>query len=48
MLMMSGQKFQGNRTKTIGVVDAEYVAHLALPTLGASDGKKASTPVKLF
>lgn len=41
-------KFQGDRTENIGVVDAEYIAHLALPTLGTSDGKKASTPVNSF
>ncbi|PON79873.1 hypothetical protein TorRG33x02_234920 [Trema orientale] len=33
---------QGDRTKKVGVVDAEYVAHLALPTLGVSNDKKAS------
>ncbi|XP_048335819.2 uncharacterized protein LOC107408523 isoform X2 [Ziziphus jujuba] len=45
--MLLGYCSQGNRTKTIGVVDAEYVAHLALPTLGASDGKKEpSVPKK--
>lgn len=35
-------KFQGHRMQTVGVVDAEYITHLALPTLGTSDGKKAS------
>ncbi|XP_038893166.1 uncharacterized protein LOC120082028 isoform X1 [Benincasa hispida] len=27
---------QGDRTKKVGVVDAEYIVHLGLPTLGAS------------
>lgn len=28
--------------KNVGVVDAEYIVHLGLPTLGGSDGNKAS------
>ncbi|KAB1208577.1 Pre-mRNA-processing factor 39 [Morella rubra] len=30
---------QGDRTKNVGVVDSEYIVHLGLPTLGASDCK---------
>jgi hypothetical protein len=33
---------QGDRMKNVGVVDAEYIVHLGLPTLGGSDGNKAS------
>ncbi|CAI8591596.1 unnamed protein product [Vicia faba] len=29
---------QGDRMRNIGVVDAEYIVHLGLPTLGGSDG----------
>ncbi|EXB61165.1 hypothetical protein L484_007431 [Morus notabilis] len=32
---------QGDRTKNIGIVDSEYIIHYGLPTLGASDAKKA-------
>lgn len=31
---------QGDRTRNIGVVDAEYVVHHGLPTLGEPSGKK--------
>uniref|UniRef100_A0A7C8YYX4 Uncharacterized protein n=2 Tax=Opuntia streptacantha TaxID=393608 RepID=A0A7C8YYX4_OPUST len=31
---------QGDRTKNIGIVDAEYVIHHGLPTLGEPSGKK--------
>ncbi|XP_057977911.1 uncharacterized protein LOC131164617 isoform X2 [Malania oleifera] len=31
---------QGDRTKTVGVVDSEYIVHLGLPTLGALDETK--------
>lgn len=31
---------QGDRTKTVGVVDSEYIVHLGVPTLGVSDGNK--------
>ncbi|KAL5555138.1 hypothetical protein UlMin_037374 [Ulmus minor] len=34
---------QGDRMKNVGVVDAEYVVHLALPTLGVSNNIKASS-----
>ena len=33
---------QGDRTKNVGVVDAEYIVHMGLPTLGFSEGNKAS------
>lgn len=33
---------QGDRVKKVGVVDAEYVVHMALPTLGVSSNIKAS------
>ncbi|CAK9134201.1 unnamed protein product [Ilex paraguariensis] len=33
---------QGDRTKNVGVVDAEYIVHMGLPTLGFSEGHKAS------
>lgn len=32
--------FQGDRTKTVGVVDSEYIVHLGVPTLGVSDGNE--------
>ncbi|EXB80395.1 hypothetical protein L484_010964 [Morus notabilis] len=31
---------QGDRVKKVGVVDAEYVVHMALPTLGAESGSQ--------
>lgn len=35
---------QGDRTKKVGVVDAEYITHLAIPSLGAnSDVETASS-----
>ncbi|XP_030499612.2 uncharacterized protein LOC115714978 [Cannabis sativa] len=34
---------QGDRLKKVGVVDAEYVVHLALPTLGVSNAHKAAS-----
>ncbi|KAK9673463.1 hypothetical protein RND81_12G169200 [Saponaria officinalis] len=39
--MQLGYCAQGDRTETIGVVDAEYVVHHGLPTLGEPSGKKA-------
>ncbi|KAA8545438.1 hypothetical protein F0562_020222 [Nyssa sinensis] len=33
---------QGDRTKNVGVVDSEYIVHLALPTLGISNRNKSS------
>lgn len=39
--MQLGYCAQGDRTQNIGVVDAEYVIHLGLPTLGEPSGKKA-------
>ncbi|XP_074321148.1 uncharacterized protein LOC141657720 isoform X2 [Silene latifolia] len=38
--MQLGYCAQGDRTKNIGVVDAEYVIHHGLPTLGEPLGKK--------
>jgi len=38
--MQLGYCAQGDRTKKIGVVDAEYVIHYGLPTLGEPLGKK--------
>ncbi|RVW64206.1 hypothetical protein CK203_046386 [Vitis vinifera] len=35
--MQLGYCAQGDRTKNVGVVDSEYVVHLALPTLGILD-----------
>lgn len=35
--MQLGYCAQGDRTKNVGVVDSEYVVHLALPTLGVLD-----------
>ncbi|GMN33219.1 hypothetical protein TIFTF001_004037 [Ficus carica] len=32
---------QGDRVKKVGVVDAEYVVHMALPTLGVTNDNKA-------
>ncbi|XP_052170198.1 uncharacterized protein LOC127786674 isoform X2 [Diospyros lotus] len=34
---------QGDRTKNIGIVDAEYVVHYGLPTLGWNKNKKNSS-----
>ncbi|XP_019066661.1 uncharacterized protein [Solanum lycopersicum] len=34
---------QGDRTRNIGVVDAEYIVHYGLPTLGEPEKKKNST-----
>lgn len=38
--MQLGYCAQGDRTQNIGVVDAEYVVHYGLPTLGEPSGKK--------
>ncbi|KAL9234875.1 hypothetical protein vseg_009693 [Gypsophila vaccaria] len=38
--MQLGYCAQGERTENIGVVDAEYVVHHGLPTLGEPSGKK--------
>ncbi|KAA0065500.1 GTPase Der [Cucumis melo var. makuwa] len=38
---------QGDRTKKVGVVDAEYIVHLGLPTLGASHDNALSFSIKL-
>ncbi|CAA3019616.1 uncharacterized protein LOC111402120 isoform X1 [Olea europaea subsp. europaea] len=37
--MQLGYCAQGDRTKNVGVVDAEYIVHLGVPTLGESDNK---------
>lgn len=34
---------QGDRVKKVGVVDAEYVVHMALPTLGVTNDNKAKS-----
>lgn len=34
--------FQGDRMKNVGVVDAEYIVHFGLPTLGGSAEHEAS------
>ncbi|GMH13068.1 hypothetical protein Nepgr_014909 [Nepenthes gracilis] len=41
--MLLGYCAQGDRTKSIGVVDAEYVIHYGLPTLGEPKDKKVSS-----
>ncbi|XP_022975264.1 uncharacterized protein LOC111474390 isoform X2 [Cucurbita maxima] len=40
---------QGDRTQKVGVVDAEYIVHLGLPTLGASNRNvlNADAPARL-
>ncbi|KAK9141373.1 hypothetical protein Scep_011054 [Stephania cephalantha] len=40
--MQLGYCAQGDRTKNVGVVDAEYIVHLGLPTLGSLDEKANS------
>ncbi|CAK9165377.1 unnamed protein product [Ilex paraguariensis] len=40
--MQLGYCAQGDRIKNVGVVDAEYIVHMGLPTLGFSDGNKLS------
>jgi hypothetical protein len=32
--------YQGDRTKSIGIVDSEYIVHYGLPTLGGSASEK--------
>ncbi|XAR56262.1 hypothetical protein NMG60_11036671 [Bertholletia excelsa] len=41
--MKLGYCAQGDWTKNVGVVDAEYISHLGLPTLGVPNGNKGST-----
>uniref|UniRef100_F6HK26 Lysine ketoglutarate reductase trans-splicing protein n=1 Tax=Vitis vinifera TaxID=29760 RepID=F6HK26_VITVI len=41
--MQLGYCAQGDRTKNVGVVDSEYVVHLALPTLGVLDENEAQS-----
>lgn len=33
---------QGDRTRNVGIVDSEYIAHFGLPTLGGSKNNEAS------
>ncbi|XP_042482879.1 uncharacterized protein LOC122063227 isoform X2 [Macadamia integrifolia] len=40
--MQLGYCAQGDRTKNVGVVDSEYIAHLGFPTLGLSENKAPS------
>ncbi|XP_062144369.1 uncharacterized protein LOC133851803 isoform X2 [Alnus glutinosa] len=40
--MQLGYCAQGDRTKNVGVVDAEYIVHYGRPTLGGTDGNEAS------
>ncbi|XP_019193943.1 PREDICTED: uncharacterized protein LOC109187957 isoform X2 [Ipomoea nil] len=44
--MQLGHCAQGDRTVKIGVVDAEYLVHYGLPTLGEPSGKKRSTNIQ--
>ncbi|KAI5326823.1 hypothetical protein L3X38_035897 [Prunus dulcis] len=41
--MQLGYCAQGDRTKNVGVVDAEYIIHYGLPTLGGSDENEESS-----
>ncbi|KAB1220060.1 hypothetical protein CJ030_MR3G007101 [Morella rubra] len=41
--MQLGYCAQGDRTKNVGVVDAEYIVHYARPTLGGTDENEASS-----
>jgi hypothetical protein len=47
IFVIFGLFFQGDRTKRVGIVDSEYIVHLGLPTLGASDGNTVSHPTLL-
>ncbi|KAF8016103.1 hypothetical protein BT93_H1589 [Corymbia citriodora subsp. variegata] len=40
--MLLGYCAQGDRTQKVGVVDAEYIIHLGLPTLGVGEKNQAS------
>eukprot|EP00262_Sarcandra_glabra_P002287 TRINITY_DN12560_c0_g4_i2.p1 TRINITY_DN12560_c0_g4~~TRINITY_DN12560_c0_g4_i2.p1 ORF type:complete len:292 (+),score=41.06 TRINITY_DN12560_c0_g4_i2:731-1606(+) len=42
--MKLGYCAQGDRTKNVGVVDAEYIIHLGIPTLGGSYMKVSNKP----
>lgn len=44
--MQLGYCAQGDRTKTVGVVDSEYIVHLGVPTLGVSDSNKEPSGVQ--
>ncbi|XP_021809393.1 uncharacterized protein LOC110752932 isoform X2 [Prunus avium] len=41
--MQLGYCAQGDRTKNVGVVDAEYIIHYGRPTLGGSDENEESS-----
>ncbi|TKY65360.1 hypothetical protein E2542_SST08218 [Spatholobus suberectus] len=44
--MQLGYCAQGDRTKNVGVVDAEYIVHYGHPTLGGSDVNEVSSQAK--
>ncbi|KAF3452450.1 hypothetical protein FNV43_RR02883 [Rhamnella rubrinervis] len=44
--MQLGYCAQGDRTKNVGVVDAEYIIHYGRPTLGGMDRNKKNSSVK--
>ncbi|XP_015875659.1 uncharacterized protein LOC107412399 isoform X2 [Ziziphus jujuba] len=44
--MQLGYCAQGDRTKNVGVVDAEYIIHYGRPTLGGMDGNETNSSVK--
>lgn len=44
MILICVISSQGDRTRKVGVVDAEYITHLAVPSLGGnSDVEMASS-----
>lgn len=44
--MQLGYCAQGDRTKNVGVVDAEYIVHHGRPTLGGGDGNQTKSSAK--
>ncbi|XP_039019200.1 uncharacterized protein LOC120150628 [Hibiscus syriacus] len=46
--MQLGYCVQGDRMKNVGVVDAQYVVHFGLPTLGVKDENEASISSEQF
>ncbi|MBA0815227.1 hypothetical protein Gohar_020989, partial [Gossypium harknessii] len=40
--MQLGYCAQGDRMKNVGVVDAQYIVHFGLPTLGVTEENEAS------
>ncbi|CAH1419588.1 unnamed protein product [Lactuca virosa] len=42
--LMFGYCAQGDRTKNVGVVDAEYIVHFGFPTIGESQSKLLENP----